>query len=131
MESERQREAEELKRSGGKNAAKNVLPAKYELDTRLNVYREVDPPPASLFIGLGWDETPNEGKKHYRRYYADELEFVKEVMPVVSPFDSYVLKKGQSRGASGGLFGMFGGSKEDDSGAPSTEQVMGKFKGIV
>mmetsp|Transcript_9559 Transcript_9559/g.9180 ORF Transcript_9559/g.9180 Transcript_9559/m.9180 type:complete len:170 (+) Transcript_9559:357-866(+) len=51
-------------------------------------------------------------------------------MPVVTPFDSYELKKGQSRGG-GGLFSFFGGKKEDESGAPSSEQVMGKFKGIV
>jgi len=117
---QRKREAEDLKRKGGKNAAKNVIFAQYELDTRLNVYREVNPPPASLFIGLGWDETPDQKRKHYRRYYADELEFIKEVMPVVTPFDTYELKKGQSRGG-GGLFSMFGGGKEDDSGAPSSE----------
>ena len=26
---------------------------------------------------------------------------------------------------------MFGGGKEDESGAPTSEQIMGKFKGIV
>jgi len=52
------REAEELKRNGSKEAAKNVLYPTYFLDTRLNVYRENPPPPESLFIGLGWDENP-------------------------------------------------------------------------
>lgn len=30
----------------------------YKLDERLNVHREVNPPPESLYMGLGWDETP-------------------------------------------------------------------------
>jgi hypothetical protein len=38
--------------------------------------------------------------------------------------------KGQSRGASKGWW-PFGGHREDESGAVSTEQVVGKFKGIV
>lgn len=45
------------------------------------------PPPKTLFIPLGYDpEPPIEGKpetnkKHYRRFYDDELEEVKEVFP--------------------------------------------------
>jgi hypothetical protein len=35
-----------------------------------------------------------EEKKHYRRFYNDELENVKEVLPVASPFNTYDLKKG-------------------------------------
>lgn len=69
--------------------------------------------------------------RHYRRFYADELEHVKEIMPVESPFDQFMIKKGQTRGASKGLLSLFGSKKEDDSGATSTEQIMGKFKGIV
>jgi hypothetical protein len=90
----------------------------------------VNIPPDSLFIGLGWDENPDSKRRHYRRYYPDELENIKEVMPVASPFDQYDIKKGQSRGASKGFFG-FGAKKEDDSGATTTEQVVGRFKGIV
>lgn len=81
---------------------------KYELDTRLNVYREVNPPPESLFIGLGWDETPESKQRHYRRYFTEELEKVKEVMPVPTPFATYEIKRGQSRGASKGWW-PFGG----------------------
>jgi hypothetical protein len=33
-----------------------IVYAKYELDQRLKVDREVNPPPKELFIGLGWDE---------------------------------------------------------------------------
>ena len=71
-------------------------------------------------------------RKHYRRYYPDELENCTEVMPVSTPFDSYNLKRGQSRGGGGGLFGFLGGGgNTDDSGAPTTEKVVGRFKGIV
>lgn len=77
-------------------------------------------PPDSVFMGLGWDPEPTEDhRRHYRRYYADELEKITEVMPVPSPFDTYECLKGQSRGASKGWF-SFGGHKEDDSGAVST-----------
>lgn len=34
------------------------------------------------------------GGRHYRRFYADELEHVTEIMPVESPFDQYQIKKG-------------------------------------
>jgi len=46
---------------------------------------------------------------------------VKECMPVPSPFETFDLKKGQSRGASKGwsLFGS--GQKTDASGETSTE----------
>ena len=69
--------------------------------------------------------------RHYRRFYADELEHVKEIMPVESPFDQFMIKKGQTRGASKGLLSLFGSKKEDESGETNTEQIMGKFKGIV
>jgi hypothetical protein len=45
-------------------------------------------------LGLGWDELPDSGKRHYRRYFPDELEFIKEIMPVVTPFHTYDIKKG-------------------------------------
>lgn len=95
--------------------------------------REVNPPAESIFMGLGWDETPDQKRRHYRRYYPDELENIKEVMPIPTPFHTFDIKRGQSRGASKGLLGgLFGGAKKtDESGETSTEQVVGKFKGIV
>lgn len=51
-------------------------------------------------------------------------------MPNPSPFTSYEIKKGQSRGASKGWL-PFGSSKQDESGSISTEQIVGRFKGIV
>lgn len=51
-------------------------------------------------MGLGWDELPDSGVKHYRRFYPDELENVREIMPYTTPFHTYDIKKGQSRGAS-------------------------------
>jgi hypothetical protein len=102
----------------------------YKRDERLKVDREVDPPPDSIFMGLGWDPDQTSKKKHYRRFYPDELENIKDVMPVPSPFDTFDIKRGQSRGNSKGWW-PFGGKKEDESGEVSTEQVVGKFKGIV
>lgn len=94
--------------------------------------KEVNGPPETLFLGLGWDEEPESKKRHYRRFYPKELETVTEVMPVVSPFDTFELKRGQSRGAAkGGLFGFGKQHKTDESGEVSTEQVVGLFKGTV
>lgn len=115
----------------GASAVKNIIQPTYSMDERLKVMREINSPPETLFLGLGWDETPESKTKHYRRFYPQELETVKECMPVPSPFETFDLKKGQSRGASKGwsLFGS--GQKTDASGETSTEQVVGKFKGTV
>ena len=95
------------------------------------MYREVAPPTEALFVGLGWDPKFDSKVRHYRRYYTSELEAVKEVMPVATPFATFDLKRGQTRGATkGGLF-SFGAQKQDESGEASDEQVVGKFKGIV
>jgi hypothetical protein len=70
-----------MKSKGGSKNHKNVVMPKYAMDERLSIEREIDPPPASLFIGLGFNQKPEDKKKHYRRYYPDELENVKDVMP--------------------------------------------------
>ena len=111
-----------------------MIKAKYIKNERLNVRVEHEQPPESVFLGLGFDDdhSGDPTKRHYRRYYTDELENIKDVMPVASPFDQYEIKKGQTRGASSGLFSFsFGKKKEDDSGSLSTEAIMGKFKGLI
>jgi len=65
----------------------------YDFDERLKIKREVNPPPPSLYIGLGFNQTPEETKKHYRRYYPDELENVKEVIPKL-PFHESIVRRG-------------------------------------
>jgi len=51
---------------------------------------------------LGFDETPGQNRKHYRKFYNDRLEDHKEIMPA-SPFDIYDIKGGNtSDGAEGG-----------------------------
>ena len=63
---------------------KNILYPKYELDKRLNVKREIEPkPPVTIYKEIGYDQNPPEdvstGNKHYRKYFEDELENVKEI----------------------------------------------------
>ena len=82
---ERNREMEEFKRSG-KGTAANIIMPQYERDTILECDREVHKPPESQYIGLGWDEDATTERKHYRRFYPDELENVKEVLHIASPF---------------------------------------------
>ncbi len=127
----RERDVEEFKKSNAKVGSKNVVYAQYKHDDRLNVFRECNPPPSTLFQGLGFDDDPEDKRRHYRRFYPDELEEVTDLMPVPTPFMQYDLKKGQSRGAAKSWFSWGAPKKTDESGAVNTEQVMGRFKGLV
>lgn len=93
-ENERIRAQEELNAKGD-DANKIIVYPQYELDERLMVYRECQQPPADLFIGLGWDEDQTTKRKHYRQYYRDELEKVKDIFLEESPFDTFKLFKGE------------------------------------
>jgi hypothetical protein len=105
---ERKRAFEELNKLGNADSAKIIIMPKYELDKRLQVYKEVSAPPDELFIGLGWDENKETKRKHYRQYYNDELENNKDIFPKQSPFSSFDIKRGQSRGLQkGGLMSLF------------------------
>ena len=108
LEDNRKRDMEQFKADSKSASAKNVIMPQYEMDKRLMVYREVTPPPDTLFIGLGWDDAPDTKRRHYRRFYPDELENIKEVMPMPTPFDTFEIKKGQSRG-NGKAWWPFGG----------------------
>jgi hypothetical protein len=68
-------------KKAGLKAHKNVIMPSYAFDERLKINREINPPPSSLYIGLGFNPNKEDNKKHYRRYYPDELENVKEIMP--------------------------------------------------
>ena len=110
----------------------NVTFPKYKFDEKMHIDREVDPPPRQIFIGLGWDEDKDTGRKHYRRYYTKELEKVDTVLIKPTPFNQYDLKRGQSRGASKSIWqSLTGNVKEDESGQTSTEQVVGRFKAVI
>ena len=77
-----------------------VCMPKYEMNTRLNNWEEIDLPPKEIFEPLGWDRKPNEStEKHYRKFFTEELEKVNQVMSKESEFQCYDLKKGQARGA--------------------------------
>ena len=64
-----------------KDGAENVIYPKTKFDERLMVERECDVPDTKLFMELGFNKTKEDNLKHYRRYYNDELENCKEVMP--------------------------------------------------
>jgi len=70
-------------------------------------------------------------RKTYRRYYDKELEKVKELMPKESPFNSYDITRGKSRGNIRKFWKFRRNIRHDDSGEISTETVVGKFKGII
>jgi hypothetical protein len=67
---------------------KVVIEPEYALDPRLNVYVETNQPPNTLYEAIGWDRIHNEThEKHYRKYFTQELENVKEVMSSPSDFN--------------------------------------------
>lgn len=90
----RKRETQKFMKEKGGSSASNVVWPSYQRDPVLDIDREVNPPPESMFIGLGWDEDASTKRRHYRRFYPDELENIKEVLPMASPFQSYELKRG-------------------------------------
>jgi len=130
-EDERQREMEEFKKSGYSTTSNVIMPA-YKHDDILDCDREINIPPKSQYIDLGWDENAETKRKHYRRFFNDELENVKTVLAIASPFQTYEIKKGQTRGAKAGFFAsLMNEVKEDESGQVSTEELMGKFKAVI
>jgi len=129
LEGQRNKDMESMKQKG-ESAHSYIVKPKYNFDERLNIQREVDPPPPSIYLALGFNQTPQDDIKHYRRYFPDELENVKDVMPKM-PFRDFEIKRGQQRGLSKGFFSMFSKPKTDETGQVSNVKVVGKFKGIV
>ena len=87
---------------------------KYKFDERLSIEREVNKPPPGLFKGIGHDKTPKAGVKHYRRYYPDELENIKNYKGehiVNSPFLTEKITRCENKRSGGLLAGLFGGGE--------------------
>ena len=71
-------QADREKAREGKAGFPNVVRPQYKLDERLKIDVEVNQPSASWFIELGHDSSPGAGEKHYRLFYPEELEKVKD-----------------------------------------------------
>lgn len=99
----------------------------YTFDERLKIHREDIPPPKEIYMAVGYDPKHDSKQKHYRRFYEDELENINEIMPR-SPFQSYEITKGQSRGLSNS---WFSDDEVDDAGQVSNIRNVGYFKGII
>lgn len=86
-----------------------------------------------MFIPLGWDKDETTKRKHYRRYYPQELETVEEVMGKnPSPFNTYNVMRGQTRGAKASWWKRITNQyKTDGSGQVDTTKKVGKFKAII
>jgi hypothetical protein len=121
-------------KNAGEEAHKNIILPKYEYDDRLKIFREVNKPPPTIYAELGYNPAhpvdQAAEKKHYRRFYDDELENIKEIFPK-KPFHQCDIIRGQSRGLNKGWFSFFSTTKTDDSGMITNEKVVGKFKGKV
>jgi|DEB0MinimDraft_12_1074336.scaffolds.fasta_scaffold21529_2 hypothetical protein len=127
----------------GDDASQMVLLAKYVPHKTYKTILVEDAntiPPKDMFMPLGWDEFPTvsppsfedtkaweddrkTARRHYRQFYTRELEKVKDIFPKPSPFNTYILKRGQTRGLKkGGFLRWFQNKKQDESGQRSTEQ---------
>ena len=91
------------------NSAKNMIMPIFKLDERLKVDREVEMPPANIFMPIGYNRVPDDGCKHYRRFYTNELELIEEVMPS-SPFMVEQAYRMEQKGA-----GLFGGDNDSQN----------------
>lgn len=105
-----------------KDGAANLIFPKYKYDLRLALDKEVDIPPANLFMEIGFNKTKEENHKHYRRYYTKELEELPEVMPA-SPF---YLEPIYRMAPKAGILSL--GSKDS---ADDELAVTGYFKGLI
>ena len=120
----RQKEADQLDKSE-RHVGHNLVMPIYEFDERLKIHREVAPPPDTLFMAMGYNPEHTSNQKHYRKFYDDELE---NTDVFESPFNSYDIMRGQSRGASKSWFSR---TPKDDAGQASTLQKVGEFKGVI
>lgn len=128
---ERMKASEEMS-NNGVDANETVIMPRYCPDPRLKVDKEFGAPAKELYIPLGWDEDSTTKRKHYRQFYNDELENDREVFPQPSPFNSYTLKRGQARGDDDdGLFSFSHKPSTNAEAAPSNEQLVGQFKGLI
>mmetsp|Transcript_30294 Transcript_30294/g.46317 ORF Transcript_30294/g.46317 Transcript_30294/m.46317 type:complete len:186 (+) Transcript_30294:2929-3486(+) len=115
IEDDRKRAEEDLIKKGVDSTQTIIMP-QYKEDARLKVDREINPPPKNMYIGLGWDEDKTTLRKHYRMYFNDELENNTDIFPQKSPFHSYELQRGQSRGLKkGGFMSMFKKPQKQDA----------------
>ena len=66
MKEDEQQRDQEHSIHKGQEVFNIVLMPIYQMDKRLKIEREVNPPPSTLYMSLGWDEDSKTGRKHYR-----------------------------------------------------------------
>lgn len=124
------RKADQTKIAARPGSYGNKVMPIYKYDERLKIDREVDPPPSSIFKAIGYDKNPADQIMHYRRYYPEELENVKDRHgnPIInSPFITENLFRSKSVKQPGLLGQLFSG----DSGNDFVSVKTGYFKGTL
>lgn len=102
----------------------------YKYDERLKIDVEDEAPPSSLFKAIGYNKSREDNIKHYRRYYPDELENVKDKhgQPIInSPFIKENIFRSKPVKSGGFLGNLFSG----DGGSEFVSINVGHFKGTV
>ena len=120
LEEARNKAQEELETR--KDGASNKIMPTYKINERLMIDVEDSMPPKDVFMPVGYNRVPKDGLKHYRKFYTDELENVKEVMPNKPFLEEQILRMKQESG------GLFGGSNDSSD---NVSVPAGKFKGLV
>lgn len=106
------RDQDQIKLASRQDGFENIIKPTYRYDERLKIQVEVDKPPTSLFMELGHDRTNGSGDKHYRKYYPDELEKIRDErgeLLVESPFLTELIKRAKAVKSVGLLGALFGG----------------------
>jgi hypothetical protein len=70
------------------------------MDKRLGCQIEYNIPPKELYLPIGHNETLEDNRKHYRRYYDQPLESMQSIFSR-QPFDIWELKKENQRAKKG------------------------------
>jgi hypothetical protein len=70
-------------------------------------------------------------KKHYRRFYNDELEEVRELFEHSSPFSTFNIIKGSKRGNDKKLFSFLKSDKSKEGGHINSEKSVGSVKALI
>ena len=94
---------------------------------------EADKPPKSIFMQVGYDTDSNNIRKHYRRYFLDELENCGNINGkklFTSPFLSEKIQRAKIKTKSG-ILGRLFDQFRDKRGETNEKFDVGQFKGIV
>jgi hypothetical protein len=116
---------EQFRQQFSLKADKIILYPEYTMDKRLSCQVEYNIPPKELYLPIGHNQTVEDNKKHYRRYYDQPLESMQSIFSR-QPFDIWELNRDNRRAKRG--FFSFSSTVDHKK---IKEKITGLFKGLV